>query len=206
MSDKFQAGIRAGSVNVSIPLILRSTVDNTELTGKIYTDITASYWRQGGIRTAITPASLAGSNSAWSAGGFKEVDSVNMPGTYRFDIPDAAFAAGAEWVVIQLVVSGAYTFVVQYNLPTKGNIRFKVAAGTITTTSFPTDLTQVNDNDVHFPALIKVLSGGLNAEGQLCKLALTNAYNGMTKTVTLDSSTPLTAAPNVGDEFELVLN
>ena len=41
----------------------------------------------------------------WIAGGFAEVDSVNMPGVYRLDLPDAALAAGADDVTV--VVRGA---------------------------------------------------------------------------------------------------
>jgi hypothetical protein len=41
----------------------------------------------------------------WTAGGFAEVDSVNMPGVYRLDLPDAALAAGADDVTV--VVRGA---------------------------------------------------------------------------------------------------
>ena len=42
---------------------------------------------------------------AWTSGGFAEVDSTNMPGVYRLDLPDAALAAGADDVTI--VVRGA---------------------------------------------------------------------------------------------------
>jgi hypothetical protein len=41
----------------------------------------------------------------WTAGGFAEVDSVNMPGVYRLDLPDAALLAGADDVTV--VVRGA---------------------------------------------------------------------------------------------------
>ena len=45
------------------------------------------------------------SAGVWISGGFAEVDSVNMPGVYRLDIPNAALAAGADDVTI--VVRGA---------------------------------------------------------------------------------------------------
>ncbi|HSG63282.1 MAG TPA: hypothetical protein VLA24_17795, partial [Pseudomonadales bacterium] len=34
--------------------------------------------------------------------GFVEVSATNMPGVYNFGIPDAAIAAGAQWVIIML--------------------------------------------------------------------------------------------------------
>ena len=45
------------------------------------------------------------SAGVWISGGFAEVDSTNMPGVYRLDIPNAALAAGADDVTI--VVRGA---------------------------------------------------------------------------------------------------
>jgi hypothetical protein len=42
---------------------------------------------------------------AWTSGGFAEISSSLVPGVYRLDVPDAAFAAGASDVTI--VVRGA---------------------------------------------------------------------------------------------------
>lgn len=119
MSDKFHGGIVEASTDVSIPVMLRKTTDNTEQTGKIHSDVTASYWRQGGVRTAITMATLGSVNAAHADGGFIEVDATNMPGSYRFDIPDAAFASGADWVVIAAKVAGCYVFVERYAIAKK---------------------------------------------------------------------------------------
>lgn len=76
-------------------------------TGIVYNaaGLTAYYVRSGGSATAITLVTLAAANSAYSSGGFKEVDSANMPGLYRIDVPDAAFASGVDSVVI--TVKGA---------------------------------------------------------------------------------------------------
>ena len=116
MSEKLQGGLLAGSVDLSIPVILRSTTDNTEVTGKAFGDVTASYWRQGGIRVDIPAITLAAVNSAHADGGFKEIDDTNMPGLYRFDLPDAAAATGADWVVITIQVAGCYVFFQMFNL------------------------------------------------------------------------------------------
>lgn len=64
--------------------------------------LTAYYARKRGTATAITLATLAAADSAWSSGGFKEVDATNMPGVYRLDVPDAALATGADGVVVTL--------------------------------------------------------------------------------------------------------
>jgi len=119
MSDKFAGGIKAGSTSVSVPVILRKTADNTENTGTLAANITAYYWRQGGTPTAVTAASdLAAITSAFSAGGWKAADATNAPGTYRLDVDDAAFATGADWVVISVKVASCYLFVEKYALTT----------------------------------------------------------------------------------------
>lgn len=73
-------------------------------TGLVYntSSLTGYYVRNGGSVTAITLATLAAANSAYSSGGFKEVDATNMPGVYRVDLPDAALASGADSVVFTL--------------------------------------------------------------------------------------------------------
>jgi hypothetical protein len=58
--------------------------------------------------TAQTPT------GSWVSGGFAEINSSNHPGTYRIDIPDAAFVSGAKNVLISVRgggVNGAYAYV-----------------------------------------------------------------------------------------------
>lgn len=110
MSDKLQGGVKAGSTSVSLSFVIRKASDSTELTGKVAADMTLSYWRQGGVRVAVVPTNLTNVNDAFSSTGVKEVDSTNMPGAYRVDWPDAAFATGADWVEFAVVVSGAFVY------------------------------------------------------------------------------------------------
>ena len=78
--------------------------------------LSASYVRAGAIRTAITLVSQT-PNGSWTSGGFCEIDSTNMPGIYRIDVPNAVFVAGAESAMLQLTgtnqTNGA---VVHYNM------------------------------------------------------------------------------------------
>ena len=78
--------------------------------------LSASYVRAGAIRTAITLVSQT-PNGSWTSGGFCEIDSVNMPGIYRIDVPNALFVAGAESAMLQITgtnqTNGA---VVHYNM------------------------------------------------------------------------------------------
>jgi hypothetical protein len=58
-------------------------------------------------REAPTPITLVTQTptGTWTSGGFAEISSSLVPGVYRLDVPDAAFAAGASDVTI--VVRGA---------------------------------------------------------------------------------------------------
>ncbi len=76
------------------------------LTGLVYnaTGLIGYYVRPAGNATAITLATQT-ITGAYSSGGFIEIDATHMPGVYRFDVPDAVFAAGVEKAIVML--SGA---------------------------------------------------------------------------------------------------
>lgn len=63
--------------------------------------LTAYYVRAGSAATPIALVTQTPSG-AWVSGGFAEVDSVNMPGLYRLDIPNAVLATGADSVVLMM--------------------------------------------------------------------------------------------------------
>lgn len=65
--------------------------------------LTAYYRREdagnaGGTAITLATATLG----TFSSGGFKEVDSTNMPGWYELHIPNAVLASGASWATIML--------------------------------------------------------------------------------------------------------
>lgn len=105
MSDKFYAGIVAASTDLSMDILLRSTVDNSPVTGKVAADFDTRYYRQGAAApVTITESDLTNLNDVHSDGGIKEI----YIGTYRFDLPDAAIATGADWVEIIIEVTGTF--------------------------------------------------------------------------------------------------
>jgi hypothetical protein len=94
----------------AITIAPASTSQSIELylgaTGLTYaTSGLAAYYVRN--REAPTPITLVTQTptGAWSSGGFAEIDSSLVPGVYRLDVPNAAFAAGASDVTI--VVRGA---------------------------------------------------------------------------------------------------
>ena len=97
--------LTGGTTSVTLLVFIQDTTSATGagLTGLVFNtaSLTAYYARPGAAAAAITLATqtVAG---AFSSGGFVEVDATNMPGVYRFDIPDAALAAGVSSVVAML--------------------------------------------------------------------------------------------------------
>jgi hypothetical protein len=91
--------IAPGSTSQSIELYLGAT----GLTAST-ANLSARYnrTRTTSVNIPLVARTIA---QAWTSGGFAEVDSTNMPGVYRLDVPDAALAAGADDVTI--VVRGA---------------------------------------------------------------------------------------------------
>jgi hypothetical protein len=93
----------AGSQNVTSYFYIVGDASHASpgdpVTGLLFSDIetggSASYARAGAAAGAHTD------------GGFVLLDDTNMPGVYRVDWPDAAFAVGASEVILQLVIAAA---------------------------------------------------------------------------------------------------
>ena len=106
--------VTAGSTNVTVYVYFVEDNGGTNpgepKTGLLFSNIetggSASYLRQGETRTdfSLVTQTAAG---AHTDGGFVEMDSTNMPGVYRLDLPDAAVADTFDWVVISLVAAAA---------------------------------------------------------------------------------------------------
>jgi hypothetical protein len=117
MADRNYGDIVADATSVSEVILLRSSVDNSRMTGVAAASVTAQWYRQGDAApTAITLVALGSANAAWASGGWREISAANLPGMYRLDIPNAAFASGADWVALQLSVTGSFGFDIPYRL------------------------------------------------------------------------------------------
>jgi len=74
---------------------------NAPQTGLVFNTagILASYALQGAARVAITPVTQT-VTGAWVDSGFVEIDATNMPGVYRLDVPNAAWAATGQTEIV----------------------------------------------------------------------------------------------------------
>lgn len=90
--------IVAGATSQTVNIFVQdsSKTDGSGLTGLVFNSsgLTAYYVFPRAASAAITLATLAAATSAYSSGGFKEIDSTNCPGLYRLDLPNAVLASG----------------------------------------------------------------------------------------------------------------
>jgi hypothetical protein len=98
VATKLFGNVKSGATSVSLDALLLKVSDGTPDTGKLATNLTASYRRQGAARVTVTLSDLSALNSTYSSGGVKE----DADGVYRMDWPDAAFLAGADYVTLIL--------------------------------------------------------------------------------------------------------
>lgn len=111
--------VTKGAVDRSVTLTIVDSTDGTPETGVVFNTAGIDLWyrREGGARVAITEATLASLTAAHSDGGFLHISD----GVYRLDLPDAAFATGANHVdyggtVTGMVVIGGRIRLVDVNL------------------------------------------------------------------------------------------
>jgi hypothetical protein len=96
--------LKKGSTDKSVYLRIIDSTDGTPETGVVFNTSGIDLWyrREGAAKTSITEATLAALTTAHTDGGFLHVGD----GVYRLDVPDAAWATGANQVVICGTVTG----------------------------------------------------------------------------------------------------
>jgi hypothetical protein len=114
--------VRRGTVSKSVYVYLE--LSGAPVTGVAHNTagILVSYAGEKMARVAITPADLAAITTAWTSGGFKEVDATNMPGWYRLDVPNAALALATDAVIVTVYKGAAFA----------GSVRIPLAARLVT--------------------------------------------------------------------------
>jgi hypothetical protein len=130
--------VKKGSTDRSVIVRIIDSADGTPETGVLYNTAGIDLWyrREGAAKTSITEATLAALTTAHADGGFLHVSD----GTYRLDLPDAAFATGANYVDVGGTVSGMVVIGGRVRLT---DVDFEVAIATSTdlATAVRTELT-----------------------------------------------------------------
>lgn len=111
--------VKKGSVDRSVALRIIDSTDGTPETSVAYNTSGIDLWyrREGAAKVSITEATLAALTTAHTDGGFLAVGD----GVYRLDLPDAAFATGANYVdfggtVTGMIVIGGRVRLVDFDL------------------------------------------------------------------------------------------
>lgn len=101
-----------GATNRSVIIFIQNSTSSSGagLTGLVYntSGLSCYYARPGSasVQISLVTQTVIG---AHTDGGFVEIDSVNLPGMYRLDLPDALFVTGVDSVAVML--SGAANMV-----------------------------------------------------------------------------------------------
>jgi hypothetical protein len=111
--------VTKGATDRSVTVTIVDSTDGTPETGVVFNTSGIDLWyrREGAAKTSITEATLASLTTGHTDGGFLHIGD----GVYRLDLPDAAFATGANHVdfggtVTGMIVIGGRVRLVDVNL------------------------------------------------------------------------------------------
>lgn len=146
--------IKKGSVDRSVTIRIIDSTDGTPETGVVFNTSGIDLWyrRQGGAKVSITEATLSALTDVHADGGFLHIGD----GYYRLDLPDAAFATGANHVdiggtVTGMIVIGGRVRLVDYELERGQGI-----------SNFPF---QMIDKTTNLPATGKTVAVAISKDG-----------------------------------------
>lgn len=91
------------------------------VTGLSYIGNTAWYVRDKAAPVEIALAAVT-VTGVFTSGGFVEVDGTNMPGVYRFDIPNAVFAYGVNNAIVNFRTGTSQDFILYIQLDPPANV------------------------------------------------------------------------------------
>lgn len=101
--------IMKGATDVTRYIVLGDSVTGAPETGYPITNLDLQYTRNRTAPVAkVDAVALAATDSAHTDNRAIEVDATSSPGLYRIDWPDAAFATGADKVILSVTGSGLH--------------------------------------------------------------------------------------------------
>lgn len=91
-----------GSTSIFVPVMMENSTTGAGVTGmtNATSGLTCYYYRDGATSATAVTLVAAGTKGTWASGAFQEIDATNAPGLYQVGVPDAAFATGANWVIV----------------------------------------------------------------------------------------------------------
>lgn len=79
------------------------------------------YYKRNTASASVSVSLVTMTLGTWASGGFKEVDSTNLPGLYEFGIPNAALLTGADLLAVGFNGAGLRGITVQLELTAVNN-------------------------------------------------------------------------------------
>lgn len=110
-----------GATDQTFYFKLVDSAAGTPETGLTIANIDATYTRNRAAAVKNDLTALAAADSAHADNKGIEVDGTNAPGLYRVDFPDAAFASGADKVILTVTCSGCDPAYLHINLVNVNN-------------------------------------------------------------------------------------
>lgn len=109
--------VKKGAVDVSRYVMLVDSADGAPETAYAITSLDLQYTRQRSTpATKVDATALSATNSAHADNRAIEIDAASSPGLYRVDWPDAAFATGADKVLLVVSATGLHPAVEEIQL------------------------------------------------------------------------------------------
>jgi len=198
-----------GKTSFILPVAIKDTSSTTGAykTGLTNGSVTIAYSRpdQGNAgATAVTLSS--GTRGTWSSGGFAEKDSTNDKGLYEFGVPNAALAAGADWVEFSVQDAGSNNVAPQKILVLLSDAIRGVGAPT----ALPNAAAGANgglpalDSNLRVASNLSAVNGDATAAANLAKTtrAIGRGTVGASATTTSIPTSALTPSDSVASQFK----
>jgi hypothetical protein len=197
--------VKKGSTDRSVTVRIIDSTDGTPETGVVFNTSGIDLWyrREGAAKTSITEATLAALTTAHTDGGFLHIGD----GIYRLDLPDAAFASGANYVdfggtVTGMIVSNGRVRLVDVDL--EDAVRAGLTALPNAVAAASGGLPTVNaSNSVKIQTVLKKNQALANYSFLMTDSTTHNPATGATVTVTRSIDSGAFGASTVGTATEL---
>lgn len=166
--------IKPGSENVSLLLFIQDSTSTVGAgkTGLAYNfaSLTCYYVRPGSAAAAVSLVTQT-VTGAWSSGGFVEIDATNLPGVYRFDVPNAVLAAGVRSVVAMLKgASGMAPVTLEVDLGDDG-VKLDATQGAVTFGQVKITTSSVGEGALH------IVNSGVAGTGMFVQGQMVGSHN-----------------------------
>lgn len=185
--------VPGGSTDITTFFSMRLAATGLEATGLTISDFDMQYTRTRETPTAkVDAVALAATNTAHTDNRGIEIDATDQPGLYRFDWPDAAFAAGAKEVILSIKHASCITEHLRVEIDPVVNANITQLLGSAIATPTVAGVLEVDLTHANGTA-ITTTTAGVPAVDVTRVQNVTAAATNLSRYFTAGSTSPLTA-------------